>query len=103
MSTMSAPSTVKSAVRETLLAVAVMVTFLSLLTAVVEIVNVALVELAGTVTDEGTVAELPLLLRFTLIPPDGALLVKVTVPVTDDAPTTESGESVTVASVGGFT
>jgi hypothetical protein len=71
-------------------------TEVELLTLLVETVNVALVEPAGTVTLVGTVATAVLLLdRFTTVPPDGAALLKVTVPWEGVPPYTEVGLSVT--------
>jgi hypothetical protein len=70
-------------------------------TAVVPIVNVADDELAGTVTDAGTVAALLFEERVTKAPPVGAGLVKVTVPVADVPPKTAAGATVTLAKVGG--
>jgi hypothetical protein len=49
-------------------------------TAVVEIVNVALVLPAATVTDAGTLAAVLLLVSDTVAPPVGAALLNVTVP-----------------------
>lgn len=84
--------TVSVAVRVTLFADAVMVTFVLLETALVDTVKFALVAPAGTVTELGTLATLALLLlRFTTNPPDGAAAVSVTVPVTLLPPTTLVG------------
>lgn len=83
--------------------VPVIVTALSALTGLVAMANVVLVEFAGTLIETGTVALLPLLFNVTVIPPDGALLVRVTVPSALEPPMTESGEIVTLAKVGGVT
>ena len=65
-------------------------------TSLVEAVNVALVEPAGTVTLVGTVATAVLLLdSVTTVPPDGAGLLNVTVPWEVVPPYTEVGLSVT--------
>lgn len=59
--------------------------------------NVAELEPEGTVTLAGTVAEeVLLLLNVTDFPPEGAVVVKVTVPVTLVPPTVLLGDSVTV-------
>ena len=60
-------------------------------TAVVVTVNVAVVLPAVTVTIAGTVAELLLLDKATAMPPLGAALVKVTVPVEGVPPATLAG------------
>jgi len=58
----------------------------------VETVKVALVDPAGTVTLEGTVAAAVLsLVRLTVKPPDGAAELRVTVPVAGSGPTTSVG------------
>jgi hypothetical protein len=75
------------------------VTETALNTDFVEAVNVAVVFPAATVTDAGTVAEVPLLARETLAPPEGAALVSVTVPLEDVPPVTLVGLSVTDESV----
>lgn len=69
-------------------------------TAVVETVNVAVVDPAATVTDAGTVALVELELSETVSPPVGAVPFRVTVPVELVPPTTEVGETVTELRVG---
>jgi hypothetical protein len=66
--------------------------------AVVVTVNVAVVLPAGTVTEAGRAAAVLLLDRETEMPPVGAALVKVTVPVEDEPRVTLVGLSVTVES-----
>lgn len=63
--------------------VAVMVTAVLLRTnpLLVLTVKVALVAPAGTVTLDGTIANVLLLLNPTVLPPEGAAALKVTVPV----------------------
>jgi hypothetical protein len=80
-----------------------MVTAVDKATALVLTVNVALVAPAATVTLEGTLAVVVLLLeRATCAPPAGAGPLSVTVPVEDCAPpTTLVGFSVNEESVGG--
>ena len=56
--------------------------------------NPALVAPAATATLGGTVAEMLLLERFTTTPPDGAVPLRVTVPVEGDPPVTLLGLSV---------
>src|SRR5437762_287206 len=64
-----------------------MVTAVDAVTALVLIVNVALVAPAATVTLEGTVAAAVLLLESaTVAPPAGAAPLNVTVPVEDCVP-----------------
>src|SRR5438067_6215112 len=71
-----------------------MVTAVDTATALVLIVNVALVAPAGTVTLEGTVAAAVLLLESaTCAPPAGAGPLSVTVPVEDCAPAITVGWS----------
>ena|SRR6184192_848561 len=79
-----------------------MVTAVDAATALVLIVNVALVAPAATVTLEGTVAAAVLLLESaTCAPPAGAAPLNVTVPVEDCVPPiTLVGLSVSEESVG---
>ena len=79
-----------------------MVTAVDAVTALVLIVNVALVAPAATVTLEGTVAAAVLLLESaTVAPPAGAAPLNVTVPVEDCVPPiTLVGLSVSEESVG---
>jgi len=58
-------------------------------------VNVAILLPAATVTEIGTVAEVLLLDSETFVPPEGALLVKVTVPCTEVPPAMLAGLSET--------
>ena len=60
-------------------------------TDVVVTVNVAVVFPEATVTLEGTVACELLEERVTVVPPDGAALLKVTVPVEEFPPRTGEG------------
>lgn len=83
--------TVTIAVRELLLAVAVIVELVELDTGVVVAVNVAVVLPAGTVTEAGTTTAVALLCRLTTRPPVAAALLIVTVPVEDAPPATEVG------------
>ena len=70
-------------------------------TALVLTVNVALVAPAATVTLEGTLAAVVLLLAsVTSAPPDGAAPLSVTVPVEEFPPVTLVGFSVSAESVG---
>ena len=80
-----------------------MVTAVDAVTALVLIVNVALVAPAATVTLEGTVAAAVLLLESaTVAPPAGAAPLNVTVPVEDCVPPiTLVGLSVSDESVAG--
>ena len=74
---------------ETPPAVPIMVDDWLLVTGLVVTVKLARVAPAGTVTDAGTVAAAVLLLdNATLVPPVGAALVRLAVPVTDVPPTT---------------
>jgi hypothetical protein len=61
--------------------------------ALVDTVNVAVAEPAGTVSVGGTVAGL-MADSWTIAPPDGAGALSVTVPVEDDPPATLVGLSV---------
>jgi hypothetical protein len=60
-------------------------------TVLVDTVKVAVVLPADTVTEAGTVAEALLLASEIDTPPDGAALLKVTVPVADAPPLTLVG------------
>lgn len=71
-------------------------------TVVVEIVKVALVAPAGTVTEAGTVALELLEERFTATPPVGAAPVRVTVPTEEAPPATVFGETVRLLSPTGL-
>jgi hypothetical protein len=79
-----------------------MLTVVDAATALVLTVNVAVVAPAATVTLDGIVATLVLLLEsVTTAPPEGAAPLRVTVPVEDCAPpTTLVGFSVNDESVG---
>jgi hypothetical protein len=71
-----------------------MVTVVEVATALVLTVNVALVAPAATVTLEGTLAAVVLLLEsVTCAPPDGAGPLNVTVPVEELPPVTLAGFS----------
>src|SRR5215831_84466 len=78
-----------------------MVTTLTVATAWVVIAKVAVVALAGTVTEAGTVAAFMLLASVTIAPPTGAALPSVTVPVLPLPPVTAVGKTLTLTS-GGF-
>src|SRR6516225_2412135 len=81
-----------------------MVTAVATFTTLVVIAKVAVVALAGTVTEGGTVAALRLLLAsVTTAPPAGAALLSVTVPVLPTGPVTAVGFTVTPFRAGGFT
>jgi hypothetical protein len=80
----------------------VIVAVRALLTALVLMVKVVLVEPAGTLTDAGTVAAALELVRVTLMPPEGAWLLSVTVPVTAVPPVTALVETVTLVRDGGM-
>jgi hypothetical protein len=68
------------------------VTDVEVVTAMVVTVNVAVALPAATVTDEGTVAaEVLLLLSVTTVPPVGAAVLSVTVPVALAPPVTDVG------------
>src|SRR5438034_7250768 len=80
-----------------------MVTFMEENTILVLTVKLALMEPAGTVTLDGTLATPLLLESATCAPPEGAGPLKVTVPVEDPMsgpPITLGGFSVSEASVG---
>jgi hypothetical protein len=76
--------------------VAVIVAAVLVATAVVFTVNSVVLAPAGTVTLAGTVAEPLLELKLTLIPPVGALPLKVTVPAEAVPPVTVVGETDTL-------
>ena len=81
--------------------VAEIVAVLVLCTAIVFTVNVAVEEPPAIVTVAGTVAFELLDERFTIMPPAGAGKDKATVPVVEDPPVTEAGESDTLETVPG--
>jgi hypothetical protein len=87
--------TVSEAVKEALDSFAVIFATVWAVTAFVETVNVAESAPSETVTLEGTVTELTLLLNATLTPPVPAGPLSVTVPVDDPPPGTEVGFRVT--------
>lgn len=72
-------------------------------TVVVVIPNVAVVPPAATVIDAGTCAVVRLLVRVTTIPPEGAGLFKVTVPVDGFPPLTVVGLKARADAVGAVT
>src|SRR6266481_3291483 len=78
-----------------------MVTGVDALTVLVVMLNVALVALAGTMTDNCTWAATLLLDRLTDMPPLGAALVSVTVPVEPCPPGTLEGVTLTDCRAGG--
>jgi hypothetical protein len=94
--------TVSVAVFVTELSVALMVAVTVAETGVVDVVNVAVVAVAGTVTLTGTVTPLAVLLldRVTTTPPVGAAPDRVTVPVEPVPPITVVGLSERPVSVG---
>ena len=96
-------STESVSVCATLLNRAVIVADLSVVTAVVDTVKVAVVAFAAMVTDAGTDALASELLNVTTMPPVGALLLSVTVPVDVVPPTTDFGERLTLTSEGELT
>jgi hypothetical protein len=61
----------------------------AVVTARTSAVNVALVAVAGTVTELGTATELLLLASTTLMPPEGAEPVRLTVHESDNPPVIE--------------
>jgi len=79
-----------------------MVTVVDAATALVLTVNVVLLAPAATVTLEGTLAAVVLLLEsVTCVPPDGAGPLSVTVPVEEFPPVTLAGFSESEERVGG--
>jgi hypothetical protein len=70
-------------------------------TATVEMVKVAVVAPAATVTLEGVVAAALSLASVIVVPPAGAALEIVTVPVLDWPPLTVAGATVNESKVGG--
>lgn len=90
--------TTNSVVAVTVSSVALMVAVTELATCVVPTLKVLLIEPAGTVTVAGTVTPTRLLESETTIPPVGALLDNVTVPVELLLPTTLDGATETDAS-----
>jgi hypothetical protein len=76
-------------VREVDPVVAVSVTDCAVVTEATSAVNTALVAVAGTVTEPGTVTELLVLVRDTLMPPEGAEPDRLTVHESDNAPVRE--------------
>lgn len=70
-------------------------------TAAVVTLKVAVLRPAGTSTVDGTVAEAEFELKLTVMPPDGEMPLRVTVPVEFDPPKTVLGETVTLDSVAG--
>jgi hypothetical protein len=93
--------TVSVAVRLTPPNAAVRVTAVEVVTDFVVTVKFAVVAPAATVTLAGTVAADALLLAsVTVAPPEGAALVKVTVPCEEFPPTTVAGLSASAESVG---
>ena len=76
------------------------VRLVSAATAAVVTLNVAVVLPAATVTVDGTVATTELLLSETTVPPLGAMLESVTVPVTCEPPAIVFGESATLVTRG---
>jgi hypothetical protein len=89
--------TTSSVVAVAVSSVALIVAVTVLATCVVPTVNVRLIEPAGTVTVAGTVTPARLLESETTIPPVGALLLNVTVPVELLLPTTLDGATDTDA------
>jgi hypothetical protein len=89
--------TTSSVVAVAVSSVALIVAVTVLATCVVPTVNVRLIEPAGTVTVAGTVTPARLLESETTIPPVGALLLNVTVPVELLLPTTLDGATETDA------
>jgi len=71
-------------------------------TAEVVMVNFAVFCPAGTRTEAGTLAAVPLDERAMLIPPTGAAVPSVTVPVEGFPPTTETGLTDRLSKAGGL-
>lgn len=71
-------------------------------TGFVLIAKVAVVAPLRTVTEVGTATEVPMALRVTTLPPEGALVESVTVPVAEEPPTTDVGVSASLLSVWAF-
>jgi hypothetical protein len=90
--------TVNVAVRVTPAKTAEIVVAVEAVTVLVVIVKVAVVAPAATVTLPGTVADVLLLVSVTTVPPAGAALVSVTVPVDEFPPTTLVGLTLTADS-----
>src|SRR5215472_10511379 len=88
--------TTREAVTDAVLYVTVMVTMVPVLTVAVDIAKVAVVAPAATLTEAGTVAITVLLLvSITTVPPAGAAVDSVTVPVLSAPPTRLAGLTVT--------
>ena len=81
----------KDVVLETAPNFAVITTDVDETTVLVDIVNVAVEAPAATVTDPGTIAAVELEDKLTVVPPDGAGELRVTVPVEVEPPTTVVG------------
>ena len=92
--------TVSVALRETPAALAVTVTDVEVLTVVVDATKLELVWPPGTVTLVGTDTAGFELARLTVVPPDGAAAVSVTVPAEEFPPVTLGGVRVNVDSIG---
>ena len=95
--------TLRFPLAETPLAVPVIDAVASVATGVVVAVNVADLAPAAMVTVAGTVTELDPLVRATLNPPTGALLLIATVPVELAPPATDAGLNVTAVTLGAVT
>ncbi len=85
------------------LSVALMLAVAAAVTAVVVMVNVAVLALAAIVTVEGTLAAALSLVRAIEAPPDGAVESTVSVPVAEAVATTGLGVMVIEVSEGAFT
>jgi hypothetical protein len=81
--------------------VALIVAVVAVPTAVVVAVKVAVVAPAGTVTEPGTTTAGLLEDSVTVVPPEAALPVKVTVPVVIPPPSSEDGEKDTASTIAG--